>query len=75
LQNKLGDTPLHNAAWGGHTAAVSLLLQHPEIRVDLKNNDGATPRSLAKNDDVGAMLIQFAASAVADGQDDGEESD
>ena len=26
LQNKLGDTPLHSAAWKGHAPAVELLL-------------------------------------------------
>ena len=26
-QNKLGDTPLHNAAWKGHAAVVELLLE------------------------------------------------
>ena len=26
-QNKLGDTPLHNAAWKGHAAIVAMLLE------------------------------------------------
>lgn len=26
LQNKLGDTPLHSAAWKGHAEAVRMLL-------------------------------------------------
>ncbi len=26
-QNKLGDTPLHSAAWKGHPAAVAALLE------------------------------------------------
>ncbi|KAJ3380478.1 Osteoclast-stimulating factor 1 [Entophlyctis sp. JEL0112] len=58
-KNKLGDTALHNAAWGGHLAVVSLLLSQPDIQANLKNNDGATPRSLAKTDEVAALLIQF----------------
>ncbi|KAJ3234145.1 Osteoclast-stimulating factor 1 [Chytriomyces hyalinus] len=75
-RNKLGDTPLHNAAWGGHLAVVSLLLQHRDIKADIKNNDGSTPRDLAKTDDVGAMLIQFQSSAYTGGEgDDGDESD
>ncbi|KAJ3258920.1 Osteoclast-stimulating factor 1 [Chytriomyces hyalinus] len=75
-RNKLGDTPLHNAAWGGHLAVVSLLLQHPDIKADIKNNDGSTPRDLAKTDDVGALLIQFQSSAYAGAEgDDGDESD
>ena len=27
FQNKLGDTPLHSAAWRGHSDAVRLLLE------------------------------------------------
>ena len=27
VQNKLGDTPLHNAAWKGHAEVVALLLE------------------------------------------------
>lgn len=27
VQNKLGDTPLHNAAWKGHAGVVALLLE------------------------------------------------
>jgi ankyrin repeat protein len=27
FQNKLGDTPLHSAAWKGHAEAVELLLE------------------------------------------------
>lgn len=27
VQNKLGDTPLHNAAWKGHAEVVELLLE------------------------------------------------
>ena len=27
LQNKLGDTPLHNAAWKGHADVVGALLE------------------------------------------------
>ena len=28
FQNKLGDTPLHSAAWRGHADAVQLLLDN-----------------------------------------------
>ena len=30
-QNKLGDTPLHNAAWKGHAAIVAMLLEKGEL--------------------------------------------
>jgi hypothetical protein len=46
---------------------VSLLLQIPGIQTMLKNKDGATPQSLAKNDEVAAMIMQFTGSGYASG--------
>ncbi|ORY48730.1 ankyrin [Rhizoclosmatium globosum] len=74
-KNKLGDTPLHNAAWGGHLAVVTLLLSQPDIQVNIKNNDGATPQSLSKSDDVAALLIQFGNSSSGAGAVGGEDED
>lgn len=34
VQNKLGDTPLHNASWKGHAEVVALLLEKGTI-IDL----------------------------------------
>lgn len=31
VQNKLGDTPLHNASWKGHAEVVALLLEKGTI--------------------------------------------
>ncbi|KAJ3100884.1 Osteoclast-stimulating factor 1 [Phlyctochytrium planicorne] len=61
-QNKLGDTPLHLGAWAGSLPVVTMLLSHEGIQTTLKNKDGATPRELAKSDDVAALLIQFQGS-------------
>lgn len=35
LQNKLGDTPLHSAAWRGHPEAVKLLLDKGDICLNM----------------------------------------
>jgi ankyrin repeat protein len=35
VQNKLGDTPLHNAAWKGHAEVVALLLEKGMIIIAL----------------------------------------
>ena len=31
VQNKLGDTPLHNAAWKGHAGVVQMLLEKGKL--------------------------------------------
>jgi len=36
-------TPLHEACTRGHDAIVSILLAHPDIKVNLKDNAGNTP--------------------------------
>ncbi|RXG57450.1 Osteoclast-stimulating factor 1 [Armadillidium vulgare] len=48
LQNKLGDTPLHNASIRGHHEICQLLLSRGASR-NLKNIEGETAQSLAKN--------------------------
>jgi ankyrin repeat protein len=44
-----GDTPLHNAARGGHTHVVQLLLQHGASAMTLNHAD-QTPRDAAGSD-------------------------
>ncbi|KAI8774742.1 osteoclast-stimulating factor 1, partial [Biomphalaria glabrata] len=75
--NKLGDTPLHSAAWKGHAEAVKMLLDKG-ARVDLRNNDGKLPIDLTKDADVAALLREAAgvrASRYSEGYEDEEDSD
>jgi len=56
-QNKLGDTPLHNAAWKGHADIVEALLERGADRT-IRNNEKQTPFDLsAKNPEVGRLLM------------------
>lgn len=43
IKNADGDTALHLAAEGGHTAAIVALLKVPWINVNANNKYGATP--------------------------------
>ena len=57
FQNKLGDTPLHSAAWKNHVEAVRLLLQKG-ARVDIRNNENKTAVELTKDPEVATLLRQ-----------------
>lgn len=57
FQNKLGDTPLHNAAWKGHAEIVSLLLTQGAV-MTIRNNEKQLPYDLAvRNPEVGRLLM------------------
>ena len=57
LQNKLGDTPLHNAAWKGHDKIVTLLLDYGAATT-IRNNEKQLPYDLAvRNPEVGRLLM------------------
>jgi ankyrin repeat protein len=58
-QNKMGDTPLHSACWGGSLDVVKLLIGVAGIKCDIKNKNKESPINLAKNDDVAAFLMQY----------------
>ena len=73
VQNKLGDTALHSAAWKGHSQAVEMLLEKG-ARTDLKNKDNKTAYELAK-DPQSAALLQHAAKPITYTEDYGEEDD
>ena len=73
--NKLGDSPLHSAAWAGNLPIVKLLLGIPEIELSIKNKAGETPALLAKSDEVASILLQATGRGVtgnwaADDEDD-----
>lgn len=62
-QNKLGDTPLHSASWGGSAKCAELLLSHASAKNNkdammnllmTKNADGRTAVDLARNMEVGS---------------------
>ena len=56
VQNKLGDTPLHSSAWGGHKDVVAHLLSTGFDKT-VRNKEGKMPMSLAKKSEVGALLM------------------
>ncbi len=47
---KWGETPLHNACWGGHTGTALSLIKDLGARVDAANKDGITPLMVAASD-------------------------
>ena len=56
-KNKLGDTPLHNAAWKGHSDIVAMLLDKG-ANTTIRNNENQIPYDLAvKNPEVGRLLM------------------
>ena len=71
-QNKLGDTPLHLAAWRGQAAIVALLVRHGADQ-QLLNGDQLRPRQLAQQPDCAALLRPRSAQTAAD--DYGRDSD
>ena len=54
-----GDTPLHNACRSNHCAAVSELLQHSDIVLDVRKVYGETPLKVASksgHDEIVALI-------------------
>ena len=71
VQNKLGDTALHNAAYKGAVELVQLLLEKGANKA-VRNNNGETPYDLAKNAECGRLLK---VRVVANNDDDYGDSD
>jgi ankyrin repeat protein len=47
-QNIDGDTPLHLAIIFGNKACTEILLDHPDLKTNIKDNNGKTPFEIAK---------------------------
>ena len=45
-----GSTALYCASFSGHTEIVQLLLNHPDIKVNITNRDGRTPLKIASEE-------------------------
>lgn len=61
---KNGDTPLHRAAWYGHTEMAALLIEHGAV-VDARNDWGWTPLHAAAGQD-GHEVAELLITAGAD---------
>uniref|UniRef100_A0A3B1J1Z8 Osteoclast stimulating factor 1 n=1 Tax=Astyanax mexicanus TaxID=7994 RepID=A0A3B1J1Z8_ASTMX len=55
LQNKLGDTALHAAAWKGYSDIVEMLLNR-NARTDILNNEKKTALEMATNAQCASLL-------------------
>jgi len=76
-QNKLGDTPLHCAAWGGNAEIAKLLLEHG-VDPNVLNKEGQSALDLAKNDETAAVIMEYLedyADEEYEGVDTDEEDD
>lgn len=67
LQNKIGDTALHAAAWKGHFECVRILLEHG-ASTTIHNNERKRPIDLA-NDPETRALIELAMRKAIDESD------
>lgn len=67
LQNKIGDTALHAAAWKGHLECVKILLEHG-ASTTIHNNERKRPVDLA-GDPKTRALIQLAMRQAIDSTD------
>lgn len=63
-QNFEGNTPLFIASKNGHIQMIQLLLQQPEIAIDLVNDSGESPLSIATANKFGDVT-QLLSSAKA----------
>lgn len=68
-----GSTPLHGAAWGGHTAIVKLLLRHPRTDPAAKNEFHETAVDNAKTKKRTDIVVALEAhGALSEGENEGE---
>ena len=68
LRGKNGSTSLHLAARGGNDEIVTVLLDHPSVEVDAKNDSGKTALHLACSEGhskVCEILLNFGADIKA----------
>ncbi len=73
--NKLGDSPLHSAAWAGCLPIVKLLVETPGIQFNSQNKAGETPAQLAKSDEVASLLVQVTGRGLTGHWNEEEEDD
>ena len=75
VQNKLGDTPLHQASWKCKAPSVLLLL-NAGAKTHLTNKDGKTAHQLSRDPQTGALLrdlTKFSANSADYIDDDAAE--
>nr|CCE46073.1 osteoclast-stimulating factor [Sycon raphanus] len=74
VQNKLGDTAIHAAAWKGHAGVLKILVDRGAKKT-LKNKENKTPLMLARNPECQALLREAPTSSGLTLAADDEDSD
>lgn len=76
-KNKVGDTPLHKAAWRGSLDCVKYLIDKDDklVNLNVTNKDGKRPVDLAHHLEIKSYLQSFEGADEEDDLEDAPSSD